>query len=137
MISFCIRLTGRIWKAISTEETNMAAHELIFTFDELQISNFGVGMLLYGTAYLQSTGDGEFFVQSVQLDGGAWLTPSREGSTLEAKLYREIAAVLYDDSTPYGAKAAEDWALEMAELRLGDPDRAYDERRDSFLHAAE
>ncbi|MFT2211475.1 hypothetical protein ACLJYM_06270 [Rhizobium giardinii] len=113
------------------------AYELQFTFDELQIPSFGIGMLLYGTAYLQSTGDGEFFVQSIQLDGGAWLTPTREGSTLEAKLYREIAAVLYDETTPYGGKAAEDWAIEMADLRGPDPDRAYEEHRDSFLHAAE
>lgn len=113
------------------------AHELLFTFDELQIPAFGNGMLLYGTAYLQDVGDGEFHVQSIQLDGGAWLTPVREGGTLEAKLYREIAAVLYDESTPYGGKAAEDWAIEMADLRLPDPDRAYEAHRDSFLEAAE
>ena len=109
-------------------------HELEFTFDELQLPGFGIGMLLYGTAYLQSTGDGEFFVQSVQLDGGSWLTPVREGGTLEAKLYREIAAVLYDDSTPYGAKAAEDWAMEMADLRGPDPDAAYERMRDARIH---
>lgn len=113
------------------------AHELLFTFDELQIPAFGNGALFYGSAYLQDVGDGEFHVQSIQLDGGAWLTPVREGGTLEAKLYREIAAVLYDESTPYGQKAAEDWAIEMADLRLPDPDRLYEMRRDRFLEAAE
>lgn len=113
------------------------ALEIELPFDELQIPDFGVGMLLYGTAYLQSTGDGEFWVQSIKLDGGVWLNAVREGQTLEAKIYRAIAAVLYDDATPYGKKAAEDWAVAWSDYRLPDPDRAHDERRDSFLHAAE
>lgn len=109
-----------------------ASLEIEFGFDELQIPNFGVGMLLYGKAYLQSTGDGEFWVQSVQLDGGAWLHPVRESGTLAGKLYKEIAAVLYDDSTPYGEKAAETFAVAWADYRRGDPDRRYDDRRDAL-----
>lgn len=113
------------------------AFEIELPFDELQTSSFGVGMLLYGTAYLQDAGDGDFFVQSVLLDGGTWLTPVREGGNLTAKLYREIAATLYDDSTDYGRKAAEEWASAWSDYRLGDHDRLHDERRDAFSIAAE
>lgn len=104
--------------------------EIELGFDELQLPDFGIGMLLYGTAYLQSTGDGEFWVQSIKLDNGAWLHPARESGTMSARLYREISAVLYDETTPYGAMAAEVWGEAWSDCRLPDPDRAYDERRD-------
>ncbi|OJF97608.1 hypothetical protein [Pararhizobium antarcticum] len=113
----------------------MTSLEIELPFDELMTPSFGVGMLLYGTAYLQDAGDGDFFVQSVKLDGGPWIRPVREGGTLEAKLYQEIAAVLYDKSTHEGRKAAEEWAMALADSRLPDPDRAYDERRDACIHA--
>jgi hypothetical protein len=108
------------------------ALEIKFGFDELQLPNFGAGMLLYGTAYLQSAGDGDFWVQSIELDNGTWLRSVREGQTLNALLYREIAAVLYDDSTDYGAKAAEAWGEAWTQSRRPDPDRSYDERRDAY-----
>jgi len=108
--------------------------ELKFGFDELQTQAFGIGALFYGTAYLQSAGDGDFWVNSIELDNGTWLHSVREGQTLNALMYREIAAVLYDESTPYGAKAAEAWREAWNEYRQPDPDRAYDERRDARIH---
>jgi len=112
------------------------ALEIEFGFDELQITDFDAGMLLYGTAYLQSAGDGDFIVQSIELDGGLWLHNVREGQTLQALIYRAIAATLYDESTPYGAKAAEAWGEAFNEYHQPiDDDYQYQAWKDNQLDA--
>jgi hypothetical protein len=98
-------------------------------FEELRIPDYGDSVLIEGVAHLEEC-DESFEVTAIELSNGRWLRPVREGQSRDAHLFRAIASVIYDQTSPEGAQAAELWAEETADRRRGDPDRAYDERRD-------
>jgi len=109
-------------------------------FEELNINVCGKsapGMMLYGTATLTGDEDG-FSVVAVRLDGGAWLRARGNGAggfpaAFEDELFKRIAAVIENPKTAIGKYAEGEWADVVEAAKAGDPDRAYDERRD---HAA-
>ena len=53
---------------------------------------------------------GEFYVQSVMLDGGIYLHRDRKTDAFEHKLFKRIEAVICNDKTVIGRHAAIEWA---------------------------
>lgn len=87
--------------------------ETTFDFEEMQLPEFGEGVLFYGQATL-SDDMGEtdhFIVTEIRLAGGRYLRrPSREANTFSQMLFREIELVLYDEKTVMGRHAAQEWS---------------------------
>lgn len=99
-----------------------------YTFEELQLPGYGLGLLLYGTALLSDNGDGEFFVETIVLDGGHVLVPGSTG--LDAFLFGAIETVLYDPRTDDGMAALGHWASLKAGEVEPDSDYLYEQARD-------
>lgn len=109
-------------------------------FEELKIPVCGKnssGLMLYGTATLSGDEDG-FSVVFIELGNGTHLRPRGNGgggfpAPFEDELFKRIAAVIENPKTAIGKMAEREWADVVEDAKIGDPDRAYDERRD---HAA-
>jgi hypothetical protein len=106
-------------------------------FEELKIPVCGKnssGLMLYGTATLSGDEDG-FSVVFIELGNGTYLRPRGNGAlgfpaAFEDELFKRIAAVIENPKTDIGNYAAGEWADVVEDAKAGDPDRAYDERRD-------
>ena len=106
-------------------------------FEELKIPVCGKnssGLMLYGTATLSGDEDG-FSVVFIELGDGTHLRPRGNGgggfpAPFEDELFKRIATVIENPNTVIGAWASREWAEVVEDANSGDPDRAYDERRD-------
>jgi len=97
------------------------------------------GMMLYGKATLVSADPSEkyaFYVKEVVIDGNFRLTASGAGvmgfpSAFRKLLFKAICDEIEDSRTAMGKWAQSEFSEAVDEGRDGDPDRAYDERRDA------
>lgn len=114
-----------------------------FDFEELTpviLGKVAKGMMLYGTATLESADPGEphsFFVSSIELDGGIVLTADggvpRGHHSLSKDLFKAISEIIENDRHPLGRAAQDEFSEAVDGEREGDPDAARDERRDRFM----
>lgn len=105
----------------------MTAFSIDYDFEEMRLC--GDGLMAWGTATLVHDGDGEFYVSDIMI-GGKRFTRNGYGSdqffsTTNKDLFLTIAKQIEGS-----AHAQETFAEALREERAGDPDRAYDERRD-------
>lgn len=110
-----------------------AAFAVEYGFDEIEVC--GAGLLAYGTATLVLDDDRSFYVDEIVLDGGKRFDrrgTGALGSEFSKRLFEVIAAQIEASE-----HAQEYFASELDDASRPCPDRAYEERRDSFLHAAE
>jgi hypothetical protein len=90
-------------------------------------------------AELTSAGDGydgEFYVSTVRLDGGARLArpnPTAQAASFEAELFRRIASVIENDKTLPGRHAAELFACEFEQSMETDHDMLHEIKREQAL----
>lgn len=114
--------------------------EYRFDFEELTpviLGKVAKGMMLYGTAVLESADPSEphsFFVSSVELDGGIVLTADggvpRGHASIAKDLFEAVRVIIECDRTPLGRKAQEEFSDAVDGESEGDPDRKRDEWRD-------
>jgi hypothetical protein len=103
-----------------TQEGEMM--ETTYDFEELKISEFGVGALLYGQALLKSDSNGGWFVDEIVFQNGHVI---HQGSptVLDREMFKAITEVLYDDRIPadgsltHGCLAASEWADAVSDRR--------------------
>lgn len=105
----------------------MSAFSIEYDFEEMQLC--GDGIMAWGTATLIHDCDGEFYVEEILLDGKRL---DRHGSghfgfpsVVNKAIFHSIA-IQIEEST----HAQETFSEALRESRDGNPDRAYDERRD-------
>ncbi len=87
--------------------------ETTFFFEELQLPEFGEGVLFYGEATLvDNQGETDtFIVKDIKL-GDKWLPHVPRGGprTIGTCLFEAISAVLYDDKSAMGKMVHLEWA---------------------------
>ncbi len=120
--------------------------EYRFYFEELTpviLGKVAKGMMLYGTAVLETSDPSdphEFYVSSVVLDGGIVLTADggvpRGHHSIAKDLFEAVRAIIECDRTPLGRAAQEEFSDAVDGEAKGDPDAAYDARRDRMAVAA-
>ncbi|MDK4703870.1 hypothetical protein PH562_16585 [Rhizobium sp. CNPSo 4062] len=91
---------------------------LEFSFDEVKLPGYGEGILLYGTATLESDceDDSYFYVASIEIGNRVLTRPSRINSAhvVDNFFFNEIANQIESDKTPIGAAAAREWSDAVA-----------------------
>ena len=105
----------------------MPAFSIDYDFEEMQLC--GDGLMAWGTATLVHDSDGEFYVSAIMI-GGKKFTRNGYGSdnffsATNKGIFMTIAKMIEESSD-----AQLTFAKALDEERAGDPDRAYDERRD-------
>ncbi|OJY66409.1 hypothetical protein [Rhizobium sp. 60-20] len=89
-----------------------------FNFDEVKMPGYGEGVLLYGTATLESDceDDSYFYVASIQIGNRVLTRPSRINSAhvVDDFFFTEIANQIESDKTAVGRNAADAWTDAVA-----------------------
>ena len=89
-----------------------------FNFDEVKLPGYGEGVLLYGTATLESDceDDSYFYVASIQIGPRVLTRPSRLNSAhvVDDFFFTEIANQIESDKTAVGRNAADAWTDAVA-----------------------
>jgi hypothetical protein len=99
--------------------------ETTYFFEELKISEFGVGALLYGQALLKSDSNGGWYVDEIVFQNGHVIYQGSP-TVLDREMFKAITEVLYDDRIPadgsltHGCMAASEWADAVSERRRHD-----------------
>ena len=111
----------------TTEGTQMTAFSIDYDFEEIPL--VGDGLMAWGTATLVHDGEGEFYVSEIEINGK---TLDRSGtgymgfpSAFNKALFSAIASQIENS-----ADAQYEFSEKLRDYLAGDPDRAYDERRD-------
>jgi hypothetical protein len=121
--------------------------EITVDFEEVFPTIEGIkldGMCLSGSAVLASsdpTGDRhEFYVKSVTIDGGMKTDAKGSGamgfpSLFRKVLFKSVEDALTNDRTKLGQFMQAQFSEAVRDAQEGDPDRAFDERRDRQMAA--